>query len=511
MARGKKASSLDLPLPTTLQVAANGSKRDCIIHAIRDAITKKLLTADSSLPSSRTLADRWKVSRGTVEAAFDRLFSEGYIVRVHGSGTRVSPAIPDTFRASSPRNPIAADVSTGQKDTQESKSLAIHEQYSVRPGVPFVARLPAPELLEGSYWEKHSTNAVKSEATTDLNSTPLQGIDSLRHQIAMYLGAFRGLSCRAEDIFITNGIRHSIDSIARLILKAKSKATVEDPGYLPACDIFELAGATVVHVPIDEDGMRVDDLVKQRNVSLVYVTPAHQSPLGVTMSVDRRRKLLEWASDNQAWIIEDDYDGEFSYQTAPLPALKSDDKNDRVIYCSSFNKTVFTGLRVGFMVVPAALRPKMLTLWQTVGTPIRATTQRALTSFMASGDFSNHLHRSRLAYQQRRDALLRELERHASGKFEVIGDHAGFHFVVRIGPGADEQGVIQEAAAIGITLQSLQAFCHAIDFGPAFVIGYAALSMTQAKYFGKELGLLLDRMTQPIESESPRNRGLRAG
>jgi GntR family transcriptional regulator / MocR family aminotransferase len=222
----------------------------------------------------------------------------------------------------------------------------------------------------------------------------------------------------------------------------------------------------------------------------------------VTMSVERRRKLLEWSNDNEAWIIEDDYDGEFSYQTAPLPALKSDDKYDRVIYCSSFNKTVFTGLRVGFMVLPAALQPKMLALWQIVGAPISATTQRALTSFMASGDYSNHLHRSRLAYQQRRDAVLRELERHAEGKFEVIGSHAGFHFVVRIGPGEDEDELVKEAASIGIALTSLRPFCHAADFGPAFVIGYAALSLPQAKYFGRKLSVLLDRMTQPMVSVS---------
>jgi GntR family transcriptional regulator / MocR family aminotransferase len=502
MARGKKASSLDLPLPATLPVALDGSKRDCIINAIRDAITKRLLPADSQLPSSRTLADRWQVSRGTVEAAFDRLFSEGYIVRVHGSGTRVSPAIPDTFRASRATDQAAPEAVAEKKDIQEGKTLAVHDQYAVRPGVPFIARLPAPELLDGSHWEKHSTNAVKSEATADLNATPLQGIDSLRQQIANYLGAFRGLSCRAEDVFITSGIRHSIDALARLILKAGSKAAVEDPGYLPARHIFELAGATVLDVPIDEKGMKVDELAQHHDVSLVYVTPAHQSPVGVTMSVDRRRKLLEWSHENEAWIIEDDYDGEFSYQTAPLPALKSDDKYDRVIYCSSFNKTVFTGLRVGFMVLPAALQPKMLALWQIVGAPISATTQRAITSFMAGGDYSNHLHRSRLAYQQRRDALLRELDRHAGGKFEVIGAHAGFHFVVRIAPGTDEQELVKEAAAVGITLTSLRPFCHTADVGSGFVIGYAALTLPQAKYFGRKLSQLLDRMTQPMVSDS---------
>jgi GntR family transcriptional regulator/MocR family aminotransferase len=304
------------------------------------------------------------------------------------------------------------------------------------------------------------------------------------------------MSCRAKDIFITSGIRHSIDAVARLILSSGSRVAVEDPGYRAARRIFSLAGAEVVDVPVDESGMRTGELEKHRDLSLVYVTPAHQSPLGVTMSIDRRRELLEWSRLNQAWIIEDDYDGEFSYQAAPLPALKSYDKHDRIIYCSSFNKTVFTGLRVGFMVVPSALRSKMLTFWQAVGAPVSATAQRALASFMASGDFSNHLHRSRQAYQQRRDAVLRELDLHAHGKYEIIGDHAGFHFVVRLNAGTDEQEIVKQAATIGITLQPLRSFCQTTDFGPAFVIGYSALSPTQAKYFGKELSLMLDRMTQ---------------
>jgi GntR family transcriptional regulator / MocR family aminotransferase len=503
MARGKTATSLDLPLPTTLPLAGNRSKQDCISNAIRDAIARKLLPPESDLPSSRTLANRWKVSRGTVEAAFDRLFSEGYITRARGSGTRVSGAIPDSFRPLSAKDPLPLDVEAEKKPVRESRTPRLQEEHLVRAGIPFVARLPAPELLDDSHWKRHATNAVKHESVADLNSTPLQGFDHLREQIAIYLGAFRGMSCHAEDIFITSGIRHSIDAVARLILSAGSKVAVEDPGYRAARRIFELAGASVVDVPVDESGMRTADIEKHRDLMLVYVTPAHQSPLGVTMSMARRRELLEWSRINQAWIIEDDYDGEFSYQSAPLPALKSHDKHDRVIYCSSFNKTVFTGLRVGFMVVPSELRSKMLTFWQVVGAPVSATAQRALASFMASGDFSNHLHRSRQAYQQRRDAVLRELDRHAHGKYEIMGEHAGFHFVVLLRAGTDEREIVKEAAAIGITLQPLRSFCQSRDFGPAFVVGYSALSLTQARYFGKELSLMLERMTLPFTEDSP--------
>ena len=437
-----------------------------------------------------------------MEAAFDRLYSEGYITRKHGSGTRVSAAIPDSFQPSSARDALAPKVGMESKEAERSQTPTARDPYALHAGIPFVARLPAPDLLDGSHWRKHATNAVKNDPAADLSLTPLQGFEPLRQQIAIYLGTFRGLACRAEEIFITAGIRHAIDAVARLVLSATSKVAVEDPGYVAARRIFELAGAKPVDIPIDEDGMRIGDLAKHDDISLVYVTPAHQSPLGMTMSIDRRSELLEWSRANEAWIIEDDYDGEFSYQTAPLPALKSDDRHDRVIYCSSFNKTVFTGLRVGFMVVPTALQPKMLSFWHTVGAPVSVTEQRALASFMASGDFFNHLHRSRQAYRQRRDAVLRELERHARGKVEIVGDHAGFHFVMRLRPGTDEQELVNEAAAVGVTLQSLRSFCRATDFGPAFVIGYSALSLAQARYFGKKLGLILGRLAQPFTGDS---------
>ncbi|APA85068.1 PLP-dependent aminotransferase family protein [Paraburkholderia sprentiae WSM5005] len=490
MARGKTALSPDLPFPPTLPQAGNRSKRDCIANTIRNAISTGLLSAQGRLPSSRTLADRWHVSRGTVEAAFDRLCSEGYITRTPGSGTRVSAAVPDSFLPSltadlhKPNDRLAADV-------LDRGMLLTSAEAPVQAGIPFIARLAAPDLLRASHWHKHAAEAAKDSGTIDADFMPTRGLYPLRQQVAAYLGVFRGLLCRPEDIFITSGIRHAIDAVARVLLEPSSKVAIEDPGYPGASQIFELAGADMVDIAVDEYGMKVADLEKHPDISLVYTTPAHQSPLGVTMSVDRRESLLKWSHQNQGWIIEDDYDGEFSFQSAPLPALKSQDQHQRVIYCSSFNKTVAANLRVGFMVVPPALQNRMLALSEMIGSPVSGTTQLALAAFMASGDFSSHLRRCRQAYQQRRDVLIRELERHASGKYNVTGGHAGFHFILWLKPGTDEQDIVNQAATVGIALQSLGSLCRRASFGPAFIMGYSALSLSQARFSGRKLGLIL--------------------
>lgn len=495
MSRGKTALSLDLPLPSALPEAGSQSKRDCIVSALRNAISTGLLSAESHLPSSRTLADRWHVSRGTVEAAFDRLCSEGYITRVQGSGTRVNAVVPESFLPSFTVESYEPVNSTTIEGSDTCVPFA-QEKAPVQAGLPFIARLASPELLRASHWQKYATDAAKDSSMMNASSMPIQGSVHLRQQIATYLGAFRGLSCRPDDIFITSGIRHAIDAISRVLLSAGSRAAIEDPGYPGASRIFELAGAETVDVAVDEYGMKVADLEEHRNVSLVYVTPAHQSPLGVTMSVDRRRTLLDWAHKNHVWIVEDDYDGEFNFQSAPLPALKSQDQHQRVIYCSSFNKTVAAELRVGFMVVPATFQSRMRVLWEMIGSPVSATTQCALAAFMASGDFSNHLRRSRQAYQQRRDVVLRELEHHASGKYDISGGHAGFHFVLWLKRGTDEQEIIDQAAAVGIALQSLRSLCRKTSFGPAFIVGYSALSLSQAKFSGRKLGMIIGELTR---------------
>ncbi|KFG98918.1 GntR family transcriptional regulator [Burkholderia paludis] len=497
MPRGKAAIPVDLPCPPGLSTGSPQSKQMYIADTIRDAILKRLLPGDSPLPSSRTLAARWGVARGTVEAAYDLLCSEGYIARTQGSGSRVCAVVPDSYlRAGAAIGNDNGDGDARQPDAPRmpaaSTGAAAPEQ-GVRPGVPFVARLADPGLMPMQQWKKALGASLLAATADDLGATPSQGVEGLRAEIAAYLREFRGIPCDAGDIFITTGIRHSIDLVARTLLAPGSTVLMEDPGYASAWHIFRLAGATVIDVPVDREGIDTASLERHPDARAAYVTPAHQAPLGITMSVSRRLELLDWAQRNRAWLIEDDYDGEFSYQTAPLPALKSLDRCDRVIYCGSFNKTLFSGLRIGFMVVPAELRPALSAVWHATARTVAAAPQLALARFIAHGDFAKHLRAARHAYRQRRDLVLDQLAKHAGGRYTVSGEHAGFHFVLWLPPGTDEATYVAQARAAGVELQPIGGFCRSARCDAGVVVGYAALTAAHARHGGRLLGELLAR------------------
>lgn len=491
MTRGKTAIPLDLPRPPGLSSGSPQSKQECIADAIRDAILKRLLPGDSPLPSSRTLAARWGVARGTVEAAYDRLCSEGYIARTQGSGSRVSAVVPDSYLRASAQSRENAPRRPGQTPEQSGKTDEAAPEQAVSLGVPFIARLADPDLLSMQQWKKYIGMSLLSATASDLCSTPSQGVESLRDEIAGYLREYRGIPCGADDIFITTGIRHSIDLVARTVLCPRSTVLMEDPGYASAWHIFTMAGATVVDVPVDREGIETSTLNQHSDACAAYVTPAHQSPLGVTMSVSRRLELLDWAQRNRAWIIEDDYDGEFSYQAAPLPALKSLDAYDRVIYCGSFNKTLFSGLRIGFMVVPAELRPALAAVWRVTGGSVGMASQLAVARFIGRGDFAKHLRASRQAYRQRRDIVLEQLAKHGNGHCTVSGEQAGFHFVLWLPPRMDDASFVERARAAGVSLQTVRSFCRSAELEAGVIVGYSALTAAQAKHGGKILGTLL--------------------
>lgn len=479
MSRGKHPVPLDLPLPQHGDAALG--KQDSAYSALRQAILEKRLPAGCRLPSTRTLAQRWGLSRGTLEVVFDRLRSEGYVSRASGSGTRVCAVVPDLY-LSAPAQGVAPAVSDGEPP---------YPVLSVRAGQPFVARLADPALFPLPRWTRSLTRALGSASAPSLCDADPAGLPALRQQIAEYLGQHRGIACEARQVMITTGIRHGLDLLARSLLNAGDKVCIEDPGYLSAKGLFALAGAHLVPIPVEDQGIDVAQLQEHRDACMVYVTPAHQAPLGMTMPVSRRLALLEWARHSQAWVVEDDYDSEFNYQSAPLAALKSLDRDDRVIYCGSFNKTLFAGLRVGFMLLPASLRPRLLATLQNTGRSVGVIEQLALADYIASGAFLRNLRAARQAYQERRDLLLAILAREAPGCYRISGQQAGLHLLLELPPGSDERRFRQRAADQGLLLQGLAEHCQAVRRPAAVIIGYAALSLAQIRFSGSRLAALL--------------------
>jgi len=484
MGKGKKSSGLDLPMPLE---ALGLTKQERAYRSIRDAILNGLLQSGDRLPSSRALAERWKIARGTVESVFDRLQLEGYLVRRVGSGSRVSALIPNSYL-----NALSdGDVDKSSSDKDLTVSPVQEKDYRARVGIPFVARLANPMLITPAEWATQLHRAMSAIQPEQMCNIEPQGAFNLRNQIAIYLRKHRGIDCCAEQILITNGIRHSIDLVSRCVIDVNDSVCVEDPGYSAVHRIFEKAGANIVYAPIDTEGIDLRGVTIPVNCRLAYVTPAHQSPLGVIMSATRRLELLDWAQRQDAWIIEDDYDSEFNYQSAPLPALKSIDTMGRVIYCGSFNQALFSNLRIGYMIAPPELHKSILKLWHTIGRSVGVSEQFGLAEFMRRPAFLRHIRRARKEYQTLRNVVIETLSSEAAGFFRITGEHAGFHLVLWPSSSIDLKGLMKSATELGIFLQPLENSCRNIVLPPAFILGYAALTRAQANHAARQLASLL--------------------
>ncbi|NUA31686.1 PLP-dependent aminotransferase family protein [Cupriavidus basilensis] len=445
---------------------AGEAKQAWVYRSIRQAILGGSLPRGARLASTRTLAARWAVSRGIVELAFEQLRLEGYISSRVGSGSRVSARLPEEFSLQEHSLPGARSIA--------ASTAAAAASTRVVAGLPFVARLADPALFPLDEWRSHVSRVLRSLSAQQLGDDDPCGDLALRGEIAAYLRTTRGIRCDAGQLMIVTGIRQAIDLAARVVLREQGRVLLEDPAYLSAVPLFSLSSACISPVPVDEEGISMDGIRQHADAALVYVTPAHQAPLGLTMSVSRRLALLDWAKAHDAWVLEDDYDSEFNYSRAPLPALKALDNGDRVIHCGSFNKSLYASLRIGYVVMPDALRPALRQLRATTGRSNSLVEQLALASFIRSGALSRHLRVSRNVYLRRRDIVLAELRAGLDARLRVSGEHAGFHFVLWLPEGIGERDVVQACAGANLTLQGLGEFCRERAMPPALVIGYAA-------------------------------------
>lgn len=495
--RAKPESSLDLPAGP---VRAGESRQAWVYRQIQEGILKGALASGARLPSTRSLSQRWRVSRSTVEAAYDQLRSEGYTSGTVGSGTYVSAVIPDNFfRRGLPGGKAQDDVtpasprhaSTGghrQPDPGARLTSSDHPAAALAPQALFSARIADASLFPMASWRKGLMTSARRVSPSQLANEESQGCFALREQVARYLGAARGISCDASQIVILTGIRDGLDLSARILLTRQDKALVEDPGYLTALPLFSQFTPRVVPIAIDAQGFSVARARRQRGVKLVHVTPAHQSPIGVTMPVSRRLELLAWAEAADCWIVEDDYDSEFNYDSAPLPALKSLDTADRVIHLGSFNKTMFNALRIGYAVVPKRWVPAFTRARYTTGRASSMIEQMSLAGFLEDGSFARHVRKARAVYAQRRDRVLQVLAEAAGGEpLRVDGAQAGFHLVWWLPQGVEMQDVEVRAHSQGLSVQSLVQFCRRVTLPPGLVIGYSGLQMADIQRQGELL------------------------
>ncbi len=466
-----KIAAIDLPL---VERDPTESKQEWIYRVIRGRILDQSLQPLTRLPSSRDLATSWRVSRGIVEVAYQRLADEGYVTTVVGIGTLITDSCPDSFLSAKPK-PAAAAPSPSAGHTSPLSTAAdvllMHETASTRA---FVGRIADPALFPMERWRHIMSDCLRRINVATLLDDDPAGFLPLRRQIASYLGSARGLRCDPECVVVVTGIRHAVDLVART-LPPGSEVLIEDPGYQGAYAMFSAVGARLIPVPVDDQGMDIGRAPVHAAPVLAYVTPAHQSPTGETMSTQRRSDLLSWARQYEAWILEDDYDSEINYEGAPLLALKGADVEDRVIHCGSFNKTLFSSLRIGYMVVPRKLLPTIRRIRALTGRANGILDQVALTAFMQQGHFSSHLRKVRLVFKRRRDLAIDTFRRLLGDRVRMTGTNAGFHFLLWLPEGMRALSLREQAKQQGILLHCVSDYTHATRPRQAVLIGFASV------------------------------------
>jgi GntR family transcriptional regulator/MocR family aminotransferase len=443
-------------LSIILNQAEKATLQTQIFDQVRTMILNGQLRGDDPLPTTRELSAQLGVSRNTAVLAYERLIAEGYIRTKPYVGTFVSPDLPDTAFLSSGPEPAPTPRQEAAAAAVGEEPLHLRTHRLADPGrrrlaADFWVGRPDFRTFPMKAWSHHIKARLKSAGPRLTSYSDPAGLLELRQAIAKHLAPARGVVCDPDQIIIVGGCQDGFNLVGRLLVKPGSTAVVESPCYQGAAFVLESLGAKLHPVPIDREGLDVAKLPHVRD-AVAYVTPSHQYPVGVTMSLQRRIELLSWATQYDAYIMEDDYDSDFRFVGSPLTALKGLDRNERVIYLGTFSKCMGPGLRLGYVVAPRRLVESFRRMKMLMNNGQSWLEQAAMADFMASGEFGRHLRRIRQLYRERRDALLGALHRHF-GECEVHGEQAGMHLVWKLPegfPSAEEVEARGLAAGVGV-------------------------------------------------------------
>lgn len=462
----------------TLRIERHDDANLCMQLAthLRELILSGDLPAGTRLPASRVLAGEQGVSRTTAVAAYEQLASEGLLVSRVGAGTYIS----DEVRAQ-PARP-APNPATDCLPRLANFSREISEQFFPRlehPGSPrpFVTGMPAFDAFPMAQWARLSAKYWRGTRASIMSYPDATGLPALRTAICRHLRANRGLVCQPQEVFVFGGAQDAFVQIAQMLLDPGDRVWMENPGAIGARNAFLSRGAEVVPVPVDEEGL---DVAAGRragpSMRMAFVTPAHQHPMGYTMSRDRRFELLAAAEDMGAWIVEDDYVGEFHYGRSPLPPLKALDGSGRVVYIGTFSKALFPAIRLGYAVVP----PGLVDIFErTLGAAAHGVShamQSIVADFLSEGHFSAHLRRMRDLYKMRRDTLMQACANRLEGRLTVLPTDTGFHTVGLLPGDADECRVTEAATTAGLATTPLSRFALSPLGVKGLTLGFSAVA-----------------------------------
>ncbi len=439
--------------------------------AIRSLILSGELAAGRRLPSSRELAADLGVGRNTVVHAYEQLLAEGYLASRAGAGTFVPDALPA-------RRPVPPPASPGSPRRAaarlSSRAAAVLGEAGILGGGAFATCVPDLGRFPFPLWRRLLARAWREVRARELAYEAPCGHEGLRAQIAEYVRLTRQVRCDPAQVIVVNGAQHGLDLCARLLADAGDRAWVEDPGYPGARRAFRAADLELVPIPVDAEGLAPSAARRPPPPRLVYITPSHQFPTGVVTSLARRRELLALAARHGAWILEDDYDGEFRMSGPPIASLQGIDEAGRVVYVGTFSKALFPAIRIGYLVVPAALVGRFSDAVARLTLAGPRVGQAALCAFLREGHFAAHVRRMRALYTERRGLLLDAWERELGGFAPLSGVDTGMHVLASLPRGTDA-ALSREAARQGLVAQSLASLFLGRPSRSGLVLGYGAV------------------------------------
>lgn len=455
-----------------------------LYQLLRQAILDKILPIHSRLPASRELAKELGIARNTVLYAYEQLLAEGYLHTKKGSGSYVADTLSETLLHPRPKKKqvvkaletggeISPAISLSQRGHKlvDRAGAAAQQWGAFVPGVPDVSQFPY------AIWNKIQSKLWRKPEITQLTYSQGGGLPALRAAIADYLKGARSVVCAPEQIIITNGTHQSIDLCLRLLSDPGDIAWIEDPCYWGARNLLLASGLAVRPVAVDAEGIAPQEEDKKNAPRFIFVTPSHQYPLGMVMSVSRRRSLLEYAAHHGSWVIEDDYDSEFRYKGRPLASLQGMDTAQRVLYMGTFSKTMFPGLRLAYLVVPTQLASSFITGMEELYRSGQESLQACMAEFMRLSYYHAHIRRMRLLYGARLERLQSEIKHHfPKGEVQVVGSDAGLHLTLKLPAYCNDQAIVQAALKQGIASRALSSYYHsAATAQPGLVLGYASV------------------------------------
>ncbi|ALM85629.1 PLP-dependent aminotransferase family protein [Bordetella sp. N] len=465
---GRTVKAVELPVLAPLDRGAGQLGRQLALQ-LRAAIRKGAMRPGEALPSTRVLATALGVARGTVVEAFEQLVAEGFLEARSGAGTVVSSALADTAKRPGRSAPAAPTTKTSRAASTPLPPLrplpapalryaAITQAMQPVPNVPFAVSVPLGATAPDDTWRKIGNRVRASRSGAPSGYSDPQGLRALRVAIAEYARRARSVRCDADQIIITAGTQQGLHLACQVLLETQDQAWVEDPAYLGITSILAANGPPerVARIPVDDEGMRVEEgLRKAPDARVAFVTPSHQYPLGMPMSMARREALLQWARARNAWIVEDDYDSEMRYAGHPFPALQGLD-SQRVIYLGTFSKILFPSLRLGYLIAPPDLVPAFCGARILMDRLAPTAEQHVLAAFIAEGHLDRHIRRVRSAYAESRSFLIALLEKHLPARLATLqaGDQ-GMHLVLWLADRLRDVDVVRAAGAQGISARAL--------------------------------------------------------